>query len=751
MECLVCTRSIPDGSEQCPHCQTRYVDPSEQPTAAVPPSLDLTSGSIFADRYTIVEQTAQGGMGIVYKAIDNSLGEEVALKLIRPHLARTPRFVDRFKREVRVTRQLTHANICRVYDLGEAGGTFYLSMEWIRGETLSKLLKQTNRLDRDRALEIAEKICSALSAAHALGVVHRDLKPGNVMIDDGGEVFVLDFGLATEPGEDTQTEPSIVAGTYGYIAPEQAKGQKVDVRADLYPLGIMLCEMVTGERPDPEDISSPATRSSLGTKLARLVSELAAEDRERRPANAEVALTRIRELRTPPKGLKNLATGVRRYLQTMRAGRAATLAIAVVLAGVILWNLMPRPAEVTEADVFSARGYDYLWEHGETVGDIDDAISAFNRAVLADPACEKAFAGRSEAYTRLFERTGDTRNQELASQDLARAKELGGDLLQTKNAEARGFTAAAKYAEAAEVLSAELKVEEGWISTLFGFWVRPDQDEIEAEAMAWANLGRASDRLQKYADAKDAYEHAVELWPDNAAFQIYVGNTYIRFGEYGAAEEAYQRATELKPESDNAWRNLGLSQIQLDHPEKALAALERSLEIEESSTTLGFLGTAYYYLGRYGDAADTYRRAVEVNPDDPFAHANLGDALKMLGQQAEAKASYGEAVRLVRNWIEGAPGDADLRAFLSRWLVGMRNQPAARAEAARALEISPQSLQVLIANAVVSCDGEQDDEALDYLERAVQLGLGKPDIKYDVVLRRLHDNERFQQILARAH
>src|SRR5437667_6222820 len=261
MNCPSCHKEIPANAASCPGCGFSFDDATQRLESESPPrksqkqsatsfdSIDdarFVPGTMLAERYRIVGLVGKGGMGEVYRADDLKLGQPVALKFLPEHLLSDGAALARFHREVRVARQVSHKNVCRVYDIGEIDGRHFLSMEFIKGEELSSLLRRIGRLPQDKAVQLARQICAGLAAAHDVGFLHRDLKPANVMIDGEGNARILDFGLAGLTEEFREDEWA--AGTPAYMAPEQLDGRTFTVRSDIYALGLVLYELFTGRK-----------------------------------------------------------------------------------------------------------------------------------------------------------------------------------------------------------------------------------------------------------------------------------------------------------------------------------------------------------------------------------------------------------------------------------------------------------------------------------------------------------------------
>jgi eukaryotic-like serine/threonine-protein kinase len=224
----------------------------------------LAAGSLIAARYRILALAGVGGMGMVYRAHDEQLDVDVALKVLRPEVAADPGFRERFRKELLLARQVSHRNAVRIHDLGVAGDLLFLTMDYVPGRSLRALLEEDGPLAPRQAVAIARQLAAALAAAHAEGVVHRDLKPANVLVDEGGRAFITDFGVARSMTAAGPTQTGAIVGTPDYLSPEQARGEPVDGRSDIYALGILLFEMLSGRLPFAGDSYAERLAQRLG-------------------------------------------------------------------------------------------------------------------------------------------------------------------------------------------------------------------------------------------------------------------------------------------------------------------------------------------------------------------------------------------------------------------------------------------------------------------------------------------------------
>jgi len=250
-KCPKCQTENPESQKYCGECATPLTGSGDEPLTKTFETTkeELTTGSLFAERYQIIEELGKGGMGKVYRALDKELNEEVALKLIKPEIAVDKKVIERFKNELKLARKIGHPNIGRMYELLDYGGIHYITMEYVAGQDLRGLIRQSGQLTMGTIISFSEQLCEGLAEAHRLGIVHRDLKPNNIMVDKEGRARIMDFGIARSLKTKGITDAGVVFGTPEYMSPEQVEGKEIDQTSDIYSLGIILYEMATGRVP----------------------------------------------------------------------------------------------------------------------------------------------------------------------------------------------------------------------------------------------------------------------------------------------------------------------------------------------------------------------------------------------------------------------------------------------------------------------------------------------------------------------
>lgn len=312
MKCPKCFADNSDTARFCSNCAAPLLPDTDSPsfpTETLQSRSDrLTRGTVFANRYEIIEELGAGGMGRVFRAEDTRIKEQVAIKLIRSEIAADGKTIDRFRNELKTARKIRHKNVTGMYDLGEAKGIYYITMEYVSGEDLKGLIRRVGQIPVAKSLAIAGQICEGLSEAHALGIVHRDLKPSNVMIDRDGNARIMDFGIAHSVETKGTTDLDIAIGTPEYMPPEQSASGEIDPRSDIYSLGIILYEMLTGRLPfiadttieiiqkhrtekprDPRDINA-----HIPEGLSRIILRCLEKDKNRRWPDIRELLAALR-------------------------------------------------------------------------------------------------------------------------------------------------------------------------------------------------------------------------------------------------------------------------------------------------------------------------------------------------------------------------------------------------------------------------------------------------------------------------
>lgn len=368
VKCPKCDTNNPSDSKYCRECATPLpsaedIQISHTKTLETPVE-ELTRGTIFADRYEIIEELGKGGMGKVYKVLDKEVNAKIALKFIKPEIAADKKTIERFRNELKTARDISHKNICRMYDLNKEEGSYYITMEYVEGQDLKSLIRQTGQLAVPTTLSIAKQVCEGLSEAHKMGTVHRDLKPSNIMIDREGNVRIMDFGIARSLKGKGLTGEGMMIGTPEYMSPEQVEGKEVDQRSDIYSLGVILYEMVTGRVPfegetplgiamkhKSEIPKNPGEiNAQIPEDLSRMILKCMEKDKGNRYQSAGDVLTELEKIE---KGIPTTERIIpkRKFLLAAVSLRnfflPALVVIAIAAIVIVIWQLFPQKDAVS--------------------------------------------------------------------------------------------------------------------------------------------------------------------------------------------------------------------------------------------------------------------------------------------------------------------------------------------------------------------------------------------------------------------
>jgi len=823
------------------------------------------AGDQLDGRYTIVEEIGVGGMGVVYKALDRNLEKTVALKLMRARAMDAPN-VARFRRELALAQHVSHANVCRVHDLGEVDGVLYISMEHVEGQRLDHVIVSMGRLSPRQTVALGRQLCAGLRAIHEQGIIHRDLKPSNVMVNRSGHVFIMDFGLAIKPGRDKVTSTGAVLGTFAYLSPEQARGLEIGPRSDVYAAGLILYEMLTGVAPPGDEVALPLAlrdarercpppselAADTPPELDAIVMRCLERDPSRRFATAEElesALGRVQAMaahstgRVPPSGttarlwklvregrhrswaaaaflllavaaigglyrwrhpasndaerpivavlpltnlsldqsFSELGIGLADVLVTHLAssaqitvisgpsaardakgqdvrGIARELGASHVLSGSLqatggrvrvaltllrardsvivgveegdttindIFDLPARMAEKVSATLHvelsederrrlsrppteSIEAFaDYsrakaLMQERDMPGKLDQAIQLLDSAVRKDPRFALAHAALGDACGTRFRETKDVAWANRASSSIMQALALDSDQPMVRLSLAQVLHLSGHRGEAVGELRRILARQ-------------PDNDE--AHRLLGSVLADEGETDSAVAEMRKAIALRAGYWQ----YHVALGNVLFQAGRHRDAADEYREVIRLRPESDRGYYLLGAAHLAMSEPRPALENFERALRIAPSATTFANIAIVREGEGNLEAAAEGYRRAIELKPNEPIFYINLADAERRLGSKG-ARATYERALELLERLLSVNAKDAPKTSLLAICELELDRRGAAVKHADAAVALAPRNYEVLHRAAGVHAGVGHHERALALLREAFGAG-----------------------------
>ena len=629
-------------------------------------SLRLAAGTVLAGRYRLGELLGIGAMGMVYRAQDEDLGIEVALKVLRPELSQEAGLLERFRRELILARQVSHRHVVRIHDIGRDGGLYFLSMDLVTGRSLRDVLEEAGALEPETTLELGRQIAAALAAAHEQGVVHRDLKPSNVLINDAGEAFVTDFGVARSLAAGGLTRTGAVVGTPDYLSPEQAQGKPVDTRSDVYAFGILLFEMLTGDLP--------FSRDSLAESVAQ---RLAGPSRKLRQAGeyAPAWLRGVVARCLDPRPSRRFASGAEvlgaleaRSHPARRLGRAVGwLAAGAVSVGVLLGvALLQRSAEDVQAPA-------------ETAADSTTSVARARRIALL-PLVDQS--GRSElawlaAGLPDYLAEGLAEDPNILVADPERVARALADLRIGP-----GPWAQSTLAQLSELFDADRLVVGNLRSTTDSVSaelqvVRPGAEQEGTRfAVPSAPLGSPQDLVvAAEAELRRLLETGPARSPDTTedpeALEAYLrGVDLLVRGEAVSARPLLEKAVGEDPGFAAAWLRYSEALAELGlYPEAEQAAARAVTELGDARGRLALEAGAHRALlvGDPESAQELLRELVDAYPEDVEAKVALGEAF---GEEGQLEA----AMRVLEQSVASAPNHPRAWFLLGKYAI-LSGQP----------------------------------------------------------------------------
>jgi len=725
MKCPQCQADNPSNSRFCGSCasplpQSGEARVSQTETFEGPPP-DLERGELFAGRYEVIEELGSGGMGKVYKVYDKKIQDTIALKLIRPELASRPKTLERFREEVRLSRKITHKNVCRMHDINEEQGIPYITMEYVHGEDLKSVIRMMGRLSPAQTVFLGKQLCEGLGEAHKLGIVHRDLKPRNIMVDHEGNARIMDFGLARGLEEKGITGGRVMLGTAEYMSPEQVEGKPADFRSDIYSVGVILFEMVTGKVPfDGESALSIAVKHKtepppdprrlnlqVPEALSRIILKCLEKTREKRYQTTQELCAALSELerefptaeRILPRKRTSALSGLSRIV-LRRKILLPTLGVLILASGaVILWRTLNRekPEPIpTEKPILAVLPFENMNRNPE-LDFLRDALATLSITALRQDARQLSVLSTDVVDTAIA-MLGLPQKTDYSSTDLkavaanlrvshlltANFLRVENDLRVTyelKEADTGNVVGSGgmdkKYEKiltvpeelAAKVL-ADLKLEVPLLPSTV--------PTISTQAYKYYSLGREAERkLRELLDAQEPYAPLTE-----AAKQ-----------EFESAIALYNNSSREDPQFAWPYWGLGDTYQALYVKTKKKEDLEQTIKFyrqaydinpQSAGTNCG-LGWAYFLSGDNDAAYLLYKKARQIEPDNPVVNENIADFYRSILLSAQAIEFYTKALNL------GGPNSNTLtHRAMGYERVGRGD--AASADAKMALDMNPEDL-----------------------------------------------------------
>ncbi len=711
MKCPKCQHENPSETRFCGNCAAPLRPTS--PPADIPfpsetiqaPVRELDTGTLFASRYQVIEELGRGGMGKVYKVFDTKIKEKIALKLIKPEIASDRETLERFSNELRLARKIAQRNICKMFDLGEAESTHFITMEYVRGEDLKSIIHMTGSLNLGAVLSIGKQICDGLAEAHSLGIVHRDLKPQNIMIDKGGNAKIMDFGIARSIKEKGITGPSVLIGTPEYMSPEQAEAKEVDHRSDIYSLGIILYEMATGRVPFEGDTALSIAMKQKGEipknpkqfnpnipdDLSGVILKCLANDKEKRYQTATELRSELEKIeqgiptteRVVPEKKPVTSREITFKFSLKKLALPALAAIVVLVTALVVWRLIPKTKAVPAPKIENSvavisfenqtgdKSYDYLqkaipnllitnleqtgnlyvptWER---LHDLLKQLRKENTEVITgDLGFELCrMEGIKAIVLGTFTKAGNMFATDVKLLD-AETKRL------LKSASSKGEGVDSILRTQIDELSREISKGIGLPAENIPAGQLPVAEVTTHSMDAYHYFLRGNEEREKYyyPECLDSYKKAVEIDPTFAAAYQSLSWAYDLMFETRASHEALEKAMAY------AWKATERERlyIEVDHAasiekdEQKNIRLLKQLINKYPKEKRAYLALANTYGYDESDKAiEELNKALEIDP-------NYADAIQSLGLYYRYKGDFEKALELFKKYTSVYPDQAN--------------------------------------------------------------------------------------------
>jgi serine/threonine protein kinase/Tfp pilus assembly protein PilF len=701
--CPKCQAENPDTVKFCGECGTNLSVSEEisAPTKTIEtPKEELKRGSVFAGRYEIIEELGKGGMGRVYRVEDKKIKKEIALKLIKPEIASDKKTIERFKNELTTARDIRHKNVCGMFDLGEEKGQHYITMEYVSGGDLKRLIRRVGQLPTGKVVSIAKQICAGLEEAHALGIVHRDLKPNNIMIDDNGNARIMDFGIARTVKEKGITGSGVMIGTPEYMSPEQVEAKDLDQRSDIYSLGIIMYEMLTGRLPFEADTpfalgvkqksetpkSPKEFNPQISDDLNRVILKSLEKDKENRYQNAgevKSELERIEQgIPTTDRVIPRKKTLTSKEITVQLTPKKILIPVlvfaAVLITVLALWQILPERERIKPTIAVIS------FENQTEEASLNYLSTTIPNLLIT--SLEQSGNFQVTTWERLYdliEQTGKSDVEFIT-------KDLGFELCRREGIEA---IVLGSFTKAGDVFATNLTVQDVQAKTLLdsasskaegvgsilasqvddlsrqisrGFGIPKKKIEGKQKKIADVTTGsmeayqfflKGREAYEKFYDeeARQYLEKAVEIDPDFATAYLYLSRIYNSQNDTKARDEALEKAITLSlktTKKERLWIEAFYARYIERDTEKYFGLLQQIAEKYPKEKRVHHV-LGYYYQGDDKDKAiEEYNKVLELDP-------NYGIALNQIAYTYLGMKNYEKAIEYFKKYAAVSPKDAN--------------------------------------------------------------------------------------------